>query len=190
MILAPKIIPNFISKKDADIFIDYINTNIDKIEKETPDNNVYLQRFGLDNHNHLKKSTIMSEFNHEIKDLVIYYADKFTEECKKVFSDEKIYPSQFWLVKRYPNEPQPMHTDVDGGCNYQLKYSGVIYLNTLINSGRLMFPHIPFYYSPKIGDLVVFPSDGERFRHGVGINKEDRYVAPVWATNDENFKLY
>lgn len=188
--LNPKVISNFISKKHADIFIDYINSNIETFEKEMPNTEVYTRRFGMDNHDHIRASILMQDFNHDIKDLIIEYSNKFIDQCKETFKDENIYPSQFWLVKRGPNSPQQMHTDVDGGCNYQLKYSGVMYLNNLFNSGRLIFPHIPFYYSPKLGDLVVFPSDGQRFRHGVGVNNADRYVIPLWATNDENFKLF
>lgn len=183
----PKIIHNFISEQDISNVINYIDLNIEAFNKEEDVKN-YTQRFGKDRA--YPDSRHLEEFDHDIKSLITKYSDLFVKECKSAFNDEKIYPSEFWFNKRLPKTPGRLHTDVDDGLNSQLNYSGVIYLNTLEDSGHLRFPNIPFTYTPNSGDLVIFPSSGKTFSHSIASNNEDRYACLLWSTNDEKYRLF
>lgn len=183
----PLVVENFIKEKDVKTFIDFINKNLNSFFKNEYEE-VYSKRFGPDNH--FLDSTNLDHADVEIIDLIKKYSEDFTNRCKVNFNHNKLMPAQFWLVKRFPGNPQKLHTDTDGSINSHLKYSGIIYLNTLEKSGALMFPNIFYNYFPKQGDLVVFESDNRKFDHMVNVNIEDRYVLALWATDDERYKLY
>jgi hypothetical protein len=55
--------------------------------------------------------------------------------------------------------------------------------------GKLDFPALNFKYSPEEGDLVLFPSQGNQFWHGVDLISEDRYSIALWMTTDKQFEL-
>ena len=57
------------------------------------------------------------------------------------------------------------------------------------NTGKLNFPNLLFEYCPEEGDLILFPSHGDEFIHGVDSITAERYTLAFWMTEDKNFIL-
>jgi hypothetical protein len=72
----------------------------------------------------------------------------------------------------------------------QFKYSAVLYLNSMPEyTGKLRFPELFFQYCPEEGDLIIFPSHGDEFTHGVDWIAAERYSLAFWMTEDRHFRL-
>jgi predicted 2-oxoglutarate/Fe(II)-dependent dioxygenase YbiX len=69
-----------------------------------------------------------------------------------------------------------------------IKYSGIVYLNTMTNGGELHFEASNYSYKPEAGDLVLFPSH-EGGRHGVNRIDEVRYSFLMWMTDLDHLAL-
>lgn len=183
----PIIIKNFMSQPDIETFISYIDKYHLFFSREAG-GKVFTKRLGRDNH--FKSFSIDTNSLDPIRDLIKLYAGKLIKECSSQFLDHSdLFLNQFWLVKRFPGVGQTVHTDVDGGDNSQLKYSGIIYLNTIPDSGDIFFPEIGFNYYPVAGDLVLFKSDDPDLAHGVNETMETRYTLPIWITDDIEYAL-
>ena len=184
----PLVVKDFISPADADQFIKYMDENQNWFQ-ETGDGTIFNMYTGRDNHHQFETEFDDPKYD-SIRDLIIKYGKKVEHAVKDNFSvDYNLYLTQFWMTKRFPGTFGKIHGDTDGGKNNQIKYSGIIYLNTLQIGGELMFPFINYTYSPKKGDVVLFESGDQDFRHGVYPCQENRYVLPVWLTDDEEYRL-
>ena len=184
----PLVVKDFISSADADKFIKYMDENQEWFEK-TGDGSIFNMYTGRDNHHKFETKFDDPKYD-TIRDLIIKYGKKVEHIVKDNFSvDYNLYLTQFWMTKRIPGTFGKVHGDTDDGKNNQIKYSGIIYLNTLQIGGELMFPSINYTYSPKKGDVVLFESADPDFRHGVYPCKENRYVLPIWLTDDEEYRL-
>lgn len=186
-----KIIKNFIDKKDILKFISYIDLNINKfkIDPRSTGGNRYSYKFGNDAV-HPESRPNLEELN-EIIDMVKRYTKKTCLTAQKNFNDQnEVFLSSFWLAKQSPGASVTYHKDTDEDNNLQFKYSAVIYLNTMLDGqGKLNFPRLNFKYSPQEGDLVLFPSQGNQFWHGVDLISEERYSIAIWMTTDKTFEL-
>jgi predicted 2-oxoglutarate/Fe(II)-dependent dioxygenase YbiX len=89
-------------------------------------------------------------------------------------------------------EMQP-HIDTinDYGLFDYLKYAAVVYLNDLYEGGEIYFPNIGYSYSPKKGDLIMFPANSEEYLHGVSkVLNGNRYTLAYWYSEDGDWTKY
>jgi hypothetical protein len=186
-----KIIKNFMPKEHIDTFIDYINNNLDYfyVDPRSKTGKRYAYKFG--------KDAVHADSRHSledlvgIKDLVNLYAKKVCETSNAQFDDSsKLFLSSFWMAKQDPGAIVTYHKDTDQDNNLQFKYSGVLYLNSMPqHTGKLRFPELMFQYCPEEGDLIMFPSHGDEFTHGVDWIANERYSLAFWITADKDFEL-
>jgi len=185
-----KIINNFIEDSDIEKIIKYIDSNLYKfsLDERSIGGHRYSYRFGKCYAHKDSRENLNDLIN--IKDVIDKYSQKACSLTKKEFNETNdVILASLWLAKQQSGATVTYHKDIDDGKNPQFKYSAVIYLNTMENSGKLRFPIINFEYSPIAGDIVIFPSDGVEFYHGVDAINQDRYTMPMWMTLDKNFEL-
>jgi hypothetical protein len=179
----PFILKNFISKDDCDIVISFINKNENNFDKNGC---LISKRIGIG----YRSDLVMIDSNDvsSIKDTLLKYGKEFLNYCNKLYDVKNdLYINQIWLVKTLFGGSQTEHSDDDNGYDSQMKYSGIVYLNDIKNSGYLYFKDLNFKYYPKAGDLVIFRSD--LGKHGVSTTFQDRYTMPMWATDDYSFSI-
>jgi predicted 2-oxoglutarate/Fe(II)-dependent dioxygenase YbiX len=186
-----KIVKNFLSDEECLDAIDYINEVIkNKIENFAiyQDGKRLALQFGKDlYHGHLSNLTLRLVSKKE--NVFRKYFSMAIKETQEMFSDyDDMYVSSFWIAKQFPGAIVPEHEDTDGGLNTHFEYSAIIYLNTLSDSGELVFPSLDKKYFPQAGDLVIFPSRSTGTHRVEKIN-EDRYSLPIWITKDIKFIL-
>jgi hypothetical protein len=108
---------------------------------------------------------------------------------KETFNDDgDVYLNQVWFSKHGKGGEVPSHDDTDGEINEQFTYSAVGYLNTLQNSGQIIFDEMGITHFPEAGDLVVFLSTGTGTHRVPPINST-RYTMPMWLTKNPYYKL-
>jgi hypothetical protein len=127
----------------------------------------------------------VSDIEDRIRDLFSRVENKIGE----LFNDSRdIYTCSFWFAKQLPGAKVLIHEDTDNGLNTHFKYSAVIYLNTLRDSGSLVFPDLNYSYMPEAGDIIIFKSIAAG-RHFVDTIDEDRYTMAMWLTEDKSFAI-
>lgn len=184
----PVIIENFMSQEDVKVFIDYMDKN-EGWFKGTTDNAIFNMYTGRDNFHDFETKLDDPKFD-EIRSLIVHYSNKIENSIKEKFLvDHSLYLSQFWMTKRLPSVAGKFHNDNDDGINYQIKYSGIIYLNSMDVGGELCFPRIKYTYHPKSGDIVLFDSHDKDFLHGVSSSRITRYALPIWITDIKEYAL-
>lgn len=186
-----KIIKNFMAKEDINVFIKYINNNLDKfyVDPRSKTGKRYAYKFGKDAV-HADSRHTMEELV-DIRELVDKYSTKACQESIVQFDDkEELFLSSFWMAKQDPGAIVTYHKDTDQDNNLQFKYSGVLYLNSMPEyTGKLRFPELMFQYCPEEGDLIMFPSHGDEYTHGVDWISHERYSLAFWLTSDKEFSL-
>lgn len=177
-----KIIENFISEEDANLFIDYINLNYLDEKKFT----IGKRALSLGNFRYqanIPESHSLDDHK-EMRTLINKYSDKFLNECKSFFKDEfDLYMAAFWMTRFEKNTKLPPHHDNHQDAEHLLR-SGVIYLNDDYDGGFLKFAQHSFTYSPKKFSLVLF--DSEYVHEITNILSGIRMTVPLWATKDKN----
>jgi hypothetical protein len=167
---------------------DYILENMkDKMVIFNNGNRPILQ-FGKDffpDYNSHQTLDIVSDIEDKIRNLF----SKVQNKTKEIFNEDKdLYMCSFWFAKQLPGANVLEHDDTDNGVNYQYQYSAVIYLNTLKNTGELIFTDLDYRHKPSAGDLVVFKSV-EAGNHLVETIDEVRYTLPMIMSTDKNFAI-
>jgi hypothetical protein len=183
-----KVINNFLTQEECNFYIGYINSNIDKF-LQTPETKRFALLFGKDLAHKEKSNLDLSSIN-DIEPLVKSIFSRTEKLIQEIYKNEnKLYVCSFFIAKQIPGSVVKLHYDSDGGINTHFKYGGVIYLNTMENSGALEFPYIQYSYLPKAGDFVIFPSTDIIYSHQVKQITEDRYSLPIWVTEDIGWKI-
>lgn len=183
-----KIINNFLTQDECNFYIEYINSNLNKFLK-TPETKRFALLFGKDLA-HKEKSNLDLSVINDIELHVRTLFNRVKESIKEVYNNSnELYVCSFFIAKQIPGSVVNLHYDSDGGLNNHFKYGGIIYLNTMKNSGVLEFPYIQYSYLPQAGDLVVFPSTDIIYSHQVKQIEEDRYSLPIWVTEDPSWKI-
>lgn len=186
-----KVVKNFLSEEEMKFFRDYedhiLETKQDKLVVFSNGNRPVLQ-FGRDlcheHHSHLSLDIVS-----DIEDKIRHLFSMVESKSKELFDDPKdIYTCSFWFAKQLPGAKVMVHEDTDNGLNTHFKYSAVIYLNTLKDSGSLVFPDLGHSYMPQAGDIVIFKSI-DAGRHLVDTINEDRYTMAMWLTEDKSFAI-
>ncbi len=180
-----KISNKYMDKSEAEILINYIDSNLNKFQS-FQDNKYHILTFGKDNH-HLSSTNFNIQENRE---LIIKYFKKTINEIKIKFNDNSdLYISSFWLAKQEDGSNLGLHNDDDQGKNTHFAYSAGIYLNDIFKDGELWFPRLSFTYQPKCGDLVCWPSLGVNNDHAIQKISSDRYAMLMWLTKDPNYSI-
>ncbi len=68
--------------------------------------------------------------------------------------------------------------------------SMLIYLNDDFTGGGLSFIHFNFHYRPKVGDLLVFPSDNRYEHQAEKVDSGIRYCIASWAALQGTRKVF
>ena len=183
------LIKNFFDKSSCDFYIDYINNNTDKFyyAPHAMRWQLTVGRDNIPNHGRVEDFSPIEDISEVVRPLF-----KRIEDTAKAIYDHKgdLYICNIFLAKQGPGAIIPPHHDTDFGMNSQLKYSGVIYLNTMSKpgDGELYFSNLDYAVKPKAGDLVLFPSH-EEYTHEVKSITEDRYALPVFLTEEIEYRL-
>jgi hypothetical protein len=180
-----KVVKNFINKEEIYELTNYIDF-LEQNELESfaiyQDGKRLALQFGKDEC-HGDTSMLNLNILKENKDLISLYMSKVIEETKHQFNVKSpLYVCSFWLAKQYSGASIPSHEDTDSGYNMHFKYSGIVYLNTMVEGGALHFLDLGYTHSPEAGDLVLFPSQGTG-NHEVLDILETRYSFPIWMTD-------
>ena len=134
---------------------------------------------GLDILNDLAKKEIVSHFNRVINKIKI----EFNEPSP-------LYVNEFRIAKYYPGVTVPIHSDTDDGFSSHLKYSSVMYFNTMTDgSGEVVFIDHNYSHCPEAGDLIIFPCF-EGGYHKVTEIFETRYSIAMWCTDRPELALF
>ncbi len=184
-----RVINNFIQEPEISSMIEYIDylekTELDKFAQYQYGKRLAL-RFGIDEDpDHIHGSLPNLSLLKDKRDLITSYFSRALEAVKRSFEvDRDLYVCSFWAAKQYSGAIVNEHADtggVEGHYNSHFKYSAVLYLNTMNKSGELIFRDENYSYSPRAGDLVMFPSYG--IKHRVDEILETRYSLPMWITD-------
>jgi len=182
-----KVIKNSISPSDAQLIIDYIDSNIDSFIHNKSEKRFH-KMFGIDSYHGDKCKPFIDTLDGietMVKELVDVIKRRVMDEFEE---NEDIFLSSIWFTKGLPGAIVSEHIDIDDGSNSHFFYSAVLYLNT-IDDGVLEFPKLNISVKPELADLVVFTSIGEDMLHGVSSISQDRYTVPMWFTKDRSFEV-
>jgi 2OG-Fe(II) oxygenase superfamily len=178
-----QVINNFITEDEASRIIDFIENNLEVFES-TQENKRYALKYGKDFlfQNSFEDFSKYNHLNHYFKDKIF---PRVVDQIGKFYNKSDIAVSNLWFSKHCPGSVLRLHEDVDKGINPQFIYSGIIYLNSLEDTGILKFPFADFEYSPKVGDFIFFPSEGKTFAHEIDEINKTRYAIPMWISSKE-----
>lgn len=181
-------IKDMLAEQDRNLFINFINDNIDVFESYEEEGNPLRKalRFGIDDvyKTSYPDLSLIPGLHETLKRLFNDIATKVQEQTK----GPRLYVTSFHMGKQMSGSRVDAHIDSDTEYNGHFKYSSVLYLNTT-GTGNLVFPHKNISYTPNAGDLIVFPSIGKEWEHHVDEISEDRYNLPIWLTEDPEWEL-
>ena len=111
-------------------------------------------------------------------------------EIKAKFNEaDNLYVNEFRIAKYYPGVTVPAHSDTDDGFSSHLKYSSVMYFNTMTDGGgEVVFMDHDYSHCPEAGDLIIFPCF-EGGYHKVTEIFETRYSIAMWCTDQPELAL-
>jgi Rps23 Pro-64 3,4-dihydroxylase Tpa1-like proline 4-hydroxylase len=186
-------ISNFLDKKDCNMFIDFMENNIDlfKIsdERTAYPNMRYTMRFGYDDEFpdlYYQNLSVVSEIEHELKSIFFKTINKINKNLKET---NELYLTSFFLSKHVPGSVLPPHSDAGKDFNSHMEYAALIYLNSLVDSGYLYFKNINKRVDVKTGDIVIFPCKSKEYVHEVPNINNDRYSIAMWFTKNKDFSF-
>lgn len=178
-----KVVSNFITKDEASNLISFIDNNLQN-HRSYQEGMRYAWKFGKDFYFDYSEKDFSKVGNIEN-----YFREIIFKKTIKILGDlyqaKDVSVSNLWFSKHEPGSVVPIHQDIDDGFNPQFQYSAILYLNSLDNTGILKFPFSDFMYTPKEGDLILFPSKGKEFSHEVDEIKQTRYSVPMWISAPE-----
>ena len=186
-----KIVKNFITSEEADFYLQYINNNDHLMKRSRLCGEASkVLKFGKQTYEKYttnKNLSIISDIEPIVRNKIF---SKVEQTIKAIYANEKdLFLSDIYFAKQSSGGWVQEHSDQEGDAALHVKYSGIIYLNDVEKGGALVFPKLNYEYSPKAGDIVTFPSAGDKYVHFVTTVYEDRYTLPVWVTEDEFWKL-
>jgi hypothetical protein len=184
-----KTIKNFISLEDASLIIDYIDKNYKSFFSDKAGTS-FKKFFGLDDIYKSGNAEPIIDGLDNIKELSVRIVEDTKDLLSKEFDDdEPILLNSFWFVRHLAGDTVVGHADTEDGHDPQFVYSAILYLNTLEKGGNLDFPLLGLSFKPNAGDLIIFPSSGEKMFHEVKSIGQDRYTVPMWFTKDKSLEL-
>lgn len=150
----PFVIDDFITPEDAEILVSEMKSP----SEVNPYPEYFKTRFGGTGF----------PYNNRVNTILKKYAQKSCEVHKSLFPEEK---KEILTFKAFGCTWQPggyggVHID-DQPPEEFIQYSTAIYLNDDYTGGEIIFPRIAYGYQPKKYSAIFFPSDGDRWIHGV-----------------------
>lgn len=187
-----KVIKNFVSEEDMKALRDYndelLATKLDLFFIGNSGKRPVLQ-FGKDNSQKNSHHSTENILTSDAEELLSSIFSKTISTINVEYDDPTpLYLCSFWFAKQLPGANVAAHDDTDEGSNTQFKYSAVLYLNTLSNTGSLDFISLGHSIKPEAGDLVIFPSQGTGL-HEVKPIDQTRYTIPMWFTDKPEYAL-
>lgn len=185
-----KTIKDFISEEDARVLREcndeLLSTKLDLFFIGNAGKRPVLQ-FGQDPSQKQVQQSTKDILPIKVDSLLSSLFSKAVETIQNQYQDhEPLYICSFWLAKQLPGANVAAHDDTDEGLTTQFKYSAVLYLNTLVNTGSLDFIDLGYSVKPELGDLVIFPSQGTGM-HEVKPIDQTRYTIPMWFTDNPEY---
>lgn len=119
---------------------------------------------------------------------------KYSEDAKKIHIEDNgfikpIYTTEAYLSMWVPGTKAGVHSD-SNDVEYVM-YSTVVYLNDDYEGGEIYFPNQGVTIKPKAGSMVLFPSGGHEYFHGVEpIKHGNRYTIAMWHTMHEDYSIF
>lgn len=102
-----------------------------------------------------------------------------------------LHPDTFDIIRWPSGSSQPPHADAyknDGtsnGLSHRL-YGSIIYLNQSFYGGETYYPNLDMSVKPKIGTIVIHPSDILHLHGVTNVNHGTRYTIAGFWTNDSS----
>ena len=198
-----KVINNFLNTYECKSMVEHI----DLLEDEKPEEFLHDPRIFMEFGKNLEQIGYRSEsdipdhvvrnlhtldvLSEEMRTEIVLYFKRAIEEIKKQFKyTDELYVSEFRVTKYYPGVTVTLHSDNDEGLSDHLKYSSIIYMNTMtLGGGELSFSDHNYIHHPKAGDLIIFPCL-EGGYHEVKTIHETRYSIAMWCTDRQDLALY
>tara|TARA_Y100000768_G_C23712722_1_gene556540 strand:- start:76 stop:663 length:588 start_codon:yes stop_codon:yes gene_type:complete len=97
---------------------------------------------------------------------------------------------KFKIQKYNPNEAYfAEHCENDGGVNGNMErrlIALMVYLNTVTDGGQTHFPTQNISFSPKVGDVLMWPAYWTHPHHGIPSPTQTKYIITGWYVfNDQ-----
>jgi hypothetical protein len=126
----------------------------------------------------------------ELHPLILDCSARLIETVQRLYNDpNKLYVNAVWLAKQVEGASIGLHGDNDKETYTHCKYTCGIYPKTLDKGGYVHFPNIGFTYSPRQGDLVIWPTLDSLYDHEIPEVIDDRYTFLFWLTEDKSKDL-
>lgn len=201
-----RLIKGFLTKEQAESMIKHIDAlemaKPEEFQYDSDDTMVYME-FGKDverpkdvreieiKRHSMRKLHTLDILEDEPRVKIVDHFERVMEEMKSSFDDpENLYVNEFRIAKYYPGGFIGLHIDTDEGFSSHLRYSSIIYLNTMTKGGgEITFTDHGYTYSPEEGDLIIFPCR-EGGYHEVTEVLETRYSLAMWCTNQQPLAMY
>lgn len=125
---------------------------------------------------------------------VIDILKKYSDIVNKLHKENNGFVPELYTVEAYLSLWQTgtsagVHIDSHQGYKF-VQFSTVIYLNDDYEGGEIFFPNQDFCYKPKAGDIVLFPSGGTEYPHGVKeVTSGKRYTIAMWHSERPETKF-
>jgi hypothetical protein len=184
-----KIIKNFLSEEDCQKYINFIDKNLDRFNAYSGNRyppKRFTIRFGRDDE-FPQEANFTFEKIEEIKEDLAHTITGVVSVAESLMR-KRLYLTSFFLSKNIPGSFLSPHRDAGHPTeNNHLDYNALIYLNTLVGNGQIVFPDWGVEIEPELGDLVIFDTKDPMATHLVKEVTQDRYTIPIWLTvNKEN----
>lgn len=179
-------VDNFISKRDASALIKFASS-IDQWDED-----------GMDdfwNGRSLNAINIYEKYNKDIGLYMYELRSRVGKEIAKTYGEEAVYPDLFQIVRWFPGQEQPPHSDdmtehKDSGLEWfeHRHYGSILYLNDDYGGGQTYYPQHDYAITPKAGTLAMHPGDPEHLHGVTKIENSIRYtIASFWSRDKEYF---
>jgi len=117
---------------------------------------------------------------------------KYSDIAKKYHKElngfvPEIFTTEAYLSLWLPGTDAGLHIDSHPGSEH-IMYSTVVYLNDDYDGGEIYFPNQSLEIKPSAGDMVLFPSGGHEYFHGVRpVISGKRYTIAMWHTMHQEY---
>lgn len=180
-----KTIPNFISKADCDMLIDFA-TKIDPWEKDGSDS-------FWDNRS-LNAVTIYQQHSQEVGQFLYNLRLRISDAIKTLYGVEEIYPDLTQIVRWYPGQEQSPHADdmtdhegPDVEWFSHRHFGSILYLNDNYSGGHTYYPQHGTEIIPVAGTLAIHPGTPDHLHGVTKIEDNIRYTIASFWTKDRSY---
>lgn len=140
---------------------------------------------------HDNPSVSIIKNNNSVDSVIRKYSEIAKQHHKKLNGFKKeLYTTEAYLSLWQDGSEAGLHIDSHQGSEY-IMFSTVVYLNEDYSGGEIYFPNQDVEIKPSAGDMVLFPSGGHEYFHGVKkINSGRRYTIAMWHTMHSDYSPF